>query len=1517
MICQFFRIYILALFVTAISTIAVPAADWPMWRYDAQRSASSPEELLFHLNQQWNLDLGQRAQVWDDPLNHDLMPYDRVFEPIVLGKQMFVAFNDADKVVAFDLSTGRETWRFYSDGPVRLPPVGWKGAIYFACDDGFLYCVDAANGGLKWKFQGGPSNQKVLGNKRLISAWPARGGPVIRDGNIYFSASIWPFMGTFIYALDATSGDVIWVNDRTSADYIKQPHSAPSFAGVAPQGAFVATEDILLVPGGRSVPAAFDRKTGEQLHFRINDGGKGNGGSFVIANDNEFFVHTRLRGVRSYDLVSGKKGSFVLNEPVLAENSIYTASEFPNLKVRLASAESRFKSARNAEASAESRVKSAKGKNTTGSALKALEVARSQLSKYQAAVISLRKEWETSWQGPVIQGYTADKKIEWEFKADGRGDIIRAGNRLYAANKDEVFAITIPAKGEQPEVVWKHPVKGTVQRLLAANGRLLAVTLEGNIICFGVASASGNTVNLDIQNKPLTGAVVKKAKQLVNLANATDGYCLWHGLDDRELLKAVLENSNLRVVVVLDDLGKVEEHRRFFDNATQYGKRVTIHQGTPDNFKAPPYLANLVFLSPSVAKTLTTPSALKTVYQSVRPYGGLLWLPGSLQATQKYAALALASNLENAVINHLNTGHMTVRKGALPDSADWTHQYGDIANSVKSDDSRLKLPLGVLWFGGNSNEDVLPRHGHGPPELVIGGRTFLEGLNSLSARDVYTGRVFWKREFEDLGTFGIYYNETYADTPLDPAYNQKHIPGANARGSNFTATEDTVYLALRDQCLALDSATGKTRMTISLPKREGQSEAPQWGFIGVYEDTLFGGHGFANFSKKFAAPGKKQTPSIEDYSASDGLIAFDRHTGKTLWKIDARHSFPHNGIVAGNGRVYLLDKLPSSAEAKISRRGNKVPTDYRIIAIDSRTGKKLWENSNHITGSWLGYSMDRDLLLQAGAAASDRSKDEVAKGMSTLRGNDGTVLWTRPDLKYSGPCILHNDLIVANANQHSNRKPNYEASTVFNLLDGTDVKIENPLTGLMEPWRIERGKGCNSIIACENFLTFRDGSASYYDLKTKNGTGSFGGFKSGCTANLVVANGVLNAPDYTRTCSCSYQNQTSLALIHMPGLDMWTTSLVATRPSDQNQIKRIGINLGAPGDRKTYGGTLWLEHPAIGGKSPAVSIETTGKDLRFFRHHTSRVKAEAENWIAASGAVNLESISIQLRLASESAPASSKSNTTRIQTGRSDDTAEEAADGSMNTKSSDLELVNDKNRQTIGIRFPNLKATSTSKLAGAFIQFVVDETGTTPTQLQIQAEMSDNAASFSSKQHGISSRSLTKSKVTWSPVAWKKKDEKGINQRTPDLSSLIAEVTSRKGWKSGNAIVFIISGSGKRVAVANGDDAPTLVTEGIPPVETTAAIAPKVEPKHYYTVRLHFMEPEALEHGDRVFDVALQGKTVLHSFDVLAEAGAQEQGIVREFKRVAVGDTLNIDFNTAEGSSAGASLSGIEMIALP
>jgi hypothetical protein len=57
--------------------------------------------------------------------------------------------------------------------------------------------------------------------------------------------------------------------------------------------------------------------------------------------------------------------------------------------------------------------------------------------------------------------------------------------------------------------------------------------------------------------------------------------------------------------------------------------------------------------------------------------------------------------------------------------------------------------------------------------------------------------------------------------------------------------------------------------------------------------------------------------------------------------------------------------------------------------------------------------------------------------------------------------------------------------------------------------------------------------------------------------------------------------------------------------------------------------------------------------------------------------------------------------------------------------------------------------------------------------------------------------------VSWNSIAgWGASDGAGPNQKTPSLTSIVQALVNRSGWASGNAMAFIITGTGHRTAEA-------------------------------------------------------------------------------------------------------------------
>jgi outer membrane protein assembly factor BamB len=1355
------RILPLALVIVCLPVAATAAGeDWPQWKHNAHHDATCPNPMPDAMALLWSREMPRPEPAW--PITQWKLHFDKSYEPIVKDGLLFVGSMVTDSLTAFDAATGEEKWRFYAEGPIRFAPCAYKDKVFFVSDDGFLYCLAAKTGKLAWKRRGGPDNRRGLGNGRLGSLWVARGAPVIRGDRLYFAAGIWPFMGCFVYCIHADTGNVIWCNSGEGAKWRNQPHGgAVSFGGIAPQGYIAATKDYLIVPNGRSLPGIFNIENGSFLGGQTQV--KMDGGTDVTYVIGGFYV----RG-RRYNLPSGSRGH--------GEGGFLT----PHTES--------FKLSGDTSELIGQKHRWVKKKDRRGR-------------------LRDTSQWYDVWRGK-INPMLKRIHIRTASHVFGHGDKNSViGVKLGKEAKDKVAPV---------KVTFSATVDGPVWRMLAAERKLFVVTEKGTLYAFGTGRGKPKSHEVKVvKPQRVKDRWTDRAAELLEIAGTKDGYCVSLGAGSGRLIDEIVAQSFMDVIVVEPDAKKADALRRRLDARGAYGSRAMVLVGNPFDYELPPYLATLIVSEDlTAAGFIPNRAQVDKLVRVLRPYGGVAVLPPAREQNSlvKWAEDGLPRGVQMDRVDVILR-----RRGPLPGSAPWTHEHANPANTVANRDDRVKLPLGLLWFGGSSHLDVLPRHGHGPTPLIAGGRLFIQGLSSLSARDVYTGRTIWKRKFgKNYKTFGMYWDKSFDPDIYAGHYNQRHIPGANLFGSNYCTTEDAVYLIQGPELWLLDAATGETKKTFTAPKTK-VAENPNWGFVAWQGDLLItatepiriatsgdasagadslpenaqpliaqkaewqyhlgtapanwatpafdakkwptGAAGFgygdgddatkldamrgkhrtvcirrtfdvadpksvrmlvllARYDDAFIAylngtevarspnirgtgpradvrrheagktferfdirnvdglrkgtnvlalvgyntqPGSSdltldpylvgvtgQPPRSFDLRGAKGvhvnapfswsskeLVVLDRKTGEVKWTRRAKISYRHNAIVVADGKIFVLDSAIEQRLSHLRRIGLPVPKPA-VLALDLETGKELWRHEQHVFGTWLGYSPKHDVLIQCGSYSRDRGWDEVRKGMIAFRGKTGKVLWKDLGRDHAGPIILWGDLFFTNWGW---------GGQPFDIRSGQRKPRIHPLTGKPTDWSWNRFYGCNTAVASTHLMTFRSGAAGFFDLDTMGGTGNFGGFKSGCTSNLIPADGVLNAPDYTRTCTCGYPNQTSLALVHMPDVEVWTHT---QDPSPGGEpVVRMGINLGAPGDR-LHNGTLWVDVPNEGSPSPGVGVamgpskqhvwkDKHGRTHRrgvfagvVFRQHSSRLQGGPLRWVGASCAEGIETLVLSL-----------------------------------------------------------------------------------------------------------------------------------------------------------------------------------------------------------------------------------------------------------------------------------------------
>ncbi|UCE50612.1 MAG: PQQ-binding-like beta-propeller repeat protein, partial [Phycisphaerales bacterium] len=1015
---------------------AASAADWPTYRHDIARTGATSESLAAPLALDWvYVSTYPPRPAWPRPairpregwVQRHRVIFDDAFQVAVVGDLVYFGSSADNKVYALDAATGKQRWSFFTGGPIRLAPTVTGNRVLVGSDDGFVYCLSAGDGDLIWKVRGGPKDEKLLGHGRMISRWPIRTGVLVDEGIAYFGAGIFPHENVFLHAVKVSDGSTVWKNDKISQESANRNE-------LSPQGYWLATKDRLFVPCGRALPVAFDRSNGRLIlkpsyGWRGEAAGGAVGGTYALLADGQIYTGTQNH-LLALDQRTGRTGFawFPGRRLAVAGDMAYLAtgreliamdrSEYAGASRRRNSLEYRIKSlasqARRAPAGRRQKLE------------QDLEMARDELERHRKEKIA--------------------PTVPWRVRSDCDAELILCGNMVVAGGQDKISLFN----RNNGQMVWGTKVEGLARGLAVANGRLYVSTDEGRIYCFApvkIARESNPLIRPAVDPYPkddLTSAYEAAAEAIVMETGVKKGYCLVLGAEHGRLARELALRTDLTIIGVEPDPEKVQMARLALDAAGLYGERVTIEQRDISELPYSNYFANLI-VSDSLLLTGRIPGEAGKIARHVKPQGGSVCLgvpanaPAQARAAtaEKLAGWLADLQLGQGRISQTNGVWATLKRGALSGVGSWTHQYAEPGNTACSDDQLVGGPLGLLWFGAPGPAPMVNRHNAAAAPLAINGRLFIQGENVIMAHDSYNGMELWKRE----------------------------IPGAmrtrlkKTECGNLAASQDSLFVAIKDKCLRLDAETGETRMTYNAP-----GGAP-WGYIAYVDGILYGS-------------------TLTATGVSDSIFAIDAGDGKTLWTCKGKNII-NLTIALGNGWLFFVDsslspderramlkldksflKNLSSEEAKKAEQKQKKLDVRRVVALDARTGGRLWSQAVDVTdcsqigigGGELILMYREGVVVLGGANANGHYWRQFLAGefserrLVALSAKNGEVLWAR-DADYRHRPVIVGDKVIAEP-------------WAYDLKTGRQVTRRHPVSGAETPWQFLRpGHHCGAISA--------------------------------------------------------------------------------------------------------------------------------------------------------------------------------------------------------------------------------------------------------------------------------------------------------------------------------------------------------------------------------------------------------------------------------------------------------------------
>ncbi|MHC4737558.1 MAG: outer membrane protein assembly factor BamB family protein [Planctomycetota bacterium] len=408
--------------LTNIATLDQSTADWPTFR--ANNTGTTATEAIA---------ADRTSQLWQFKPKTAFTPT----APVAVGNLVF--FSGSDGIVrVLDASKGKLRWKTYTGGAVRIAPTVWNGRVFVGSGDGWIYTLEAKTGRLLWRFQTAPEQRKIPVYNSLLSTWPAASGVLVEDGIAYVAAGIVNYDGTYVYALDAQTGQVKWQNN-TSGHLDPQART-----GVSVQGHLLLHNERLYMAGGTSLsPAVYDIKDGKCL------------------NDPELLQVFESRSPRGWEL-------FLVGDEVICCGKPFYAH--PEYKVFDQSVYNKLL------------VASAGNKDITwinNSKIMCFNRIDKQLLNNCIA-----KPEEQDWFTFSWGKFDIPDKPLWDYDCGESVALAVCKNAVIVAKKSEVVAVSL----NDGHILWSKPLSSSpVSWGLAVNrdGQIIVVLKDGSVLCFG------------------------------------------------------------------------------------------------------------------------------------------------------------------------------------------------------------------------------------------------------------------------------------------------------------------------------------------------------------------------------------------------------------------------------------------------------------------------------------------------------------------------------------------------------------------------------------------------------------------------------------------------------------------------------------------------------------------------------------------------------------------------------------------------------------------------------------------------------------------------------------------------------------------------------------------------------------------------------------------------------------------------------------------------------------------------